>query len=59
MAHTRVMRDWKPLRFFPWIETRKLRAFLDTNPNVPLDLVPPWTEWRFRRRALSEGDRHE
>lgn len=48
MAHTRVVQEWKPLRFFPWVEVRIVGAFLDTAPSIPLDLVPFWSEYRWR-----------
>jgi len=48
MAHTQIVKDWSsPIRFLPFIEKRTIGAFLDTNPNVPLDLVPFWSEYRL------------
>lgn len=49
MAHVRQLTEWKPLRFFPWVERRLVGAFLDTAPSIPLDLVPFWHQYRWRR----------
>lgn len=51
MAHVQVVRGWKPLRFFPWVEVRQCGAFLDTAPQIPLGLVPFWNEYRWRKPA--------
>ena len=45
----RVLQDWTPLKWFPLIETRITGVFLESNPNVPYDMVPCLTDWRFRR----------
>ena len=46
---TRVLQDWKPMRWLPFIETRTLGVFLTTNPTIHYDMLPLITEWRFRR----------
>lgn len=51
MAHVQVVQDWRPLRFFPWVERRQLGAFSDVLPGVPLGLVPFWNEYRWRKAA--------
>lgn len=53
MAHDRPISDWEPLWFFPWVETRRRMAFLDTDPRIPLDLVPSWSEWRWRTKPTT------
>ena len=45
----RTLEDWAPLKWFPLVEIRTSGVFLESNPNVPYDLVPLITEWRFRR----------
>lgn len=50
MAHVKVIKDWKRLRFFPWVEVRRLGAFSSTLQNVSMDLVPFWNEYRWRPR---------
>jgi hypothetical protein len=51
MANIRQVTEWKPFKFFPWVEVRQLGAFLDTDPRIPLGLVPFWNEYRWRKKV--------
>ena len=51
MARKEIWRDWKPVRFLPFIETRVVALCLETAPGVPVDVGSVWAEWRFRRRG--------
>lgn len=56
MAYKQPITDWKPYRFFPWIEWRHVFLSLSSAPGVPVDIMAFWTERRCRRTALaSEG----
>ena len=48
MAQTRVIADWRPLRFLPFIERRTLGAFFDRAPTVLVDSSLIWNEYRIR-----------
>lgn len=48
MATIRPITDWKPLWFFPWVERRTVAGFMGGMPNVMVDLVPSWEEYRWR-----------
>ena len=48
MATSRAIGDWKAVWWFPFMERRKMLAFLDTDPNIPLDLILPWNEYRWK-----------
>lgn len=50
MAFKQPITDWKPYRFFPWIEWRRVYLSLSSAPGVPVDIMAFWTE-RSRRRA--------
>ncbi len=41
--------DWKPYRFFPWVEWRTVAAELDSMPGLPIDVGTVWTQRRWRR----------
>jgi len=56
MATKRVIQDWTPYRFFPWIEHRKVGLFLTYNPGITVDLSACWTERRFRRSIEGDSD---
>ena len=51
MATIRPITDWNPLRFFPWVESRTVAGFMGGMPNVMVDLVPPWNEYRWRNHS--------
>lgn len=49
MAHIKSLSGWKPFRFFPWIERRFVGVYLDSAPNVPLDISSFWYEYRWNK----------
>ena len=49
MATIRPITDWKPLRLFPLVESRLVAGFMGGMPNVMVDLVPPWAQYRCRK----------
>jgi hypothetical protein len=53
MANLVPWTDWKPYRFFPWIEYCVVAAELESCPGVPVDTSAVWTERRWRRKPLA------
>lgn len=51
MAHKRVLIDWAPIRWLPFIERRYVGLFLDSYPALPVDVSAFWHEYRL---ALSQ-----
>lgn len=47
MATVRPLEDWRRVWWFPCMERRWVGLFLDTAPNVPVDINSFWYEWRF------------
>ena len=50
MATVRPWSNWKPYRFFPWVEWRTVALELDTCPGVPVNISSVWTERRWRKQ---------
>lgn len=48
MANIVPWTQWKPYRFFPWVEWRAVAGELETMPGVPIDSGTVWTERRWR-----------
>lgn len=55
MATIRPITRWKPLRFFPLIERRTVAGFMGGMPNVMVDMVPAWAQYRFRKIGARLG----
>jgi hypothetical protein len=51
MANLVPWTDWKPYRFFPWVEYRVVAAELESCPGVPVDISAVWTERRWRKKG--------
>jgi len=47
MAHIRPLNDWRRIWFFPWAQRRFVGLYLDTAPNVPVDINSFWYEYRW------------
>ena len=48
MATKRIISAWRPIKWFPFIETQLVGYFMQTMPDMPVDLLPYMTEWRWR-----------